>query len=96
MSTQGVNPQITDAVTAVNVKTLGESPAMAMGSLYQTMANVAGIAAGNAVTMQQQSNVVHQAATTMGVTMLYALGGAATGEASEDISDDDKAPAATA
>jgi hypothetical protein len=93
MANNEVNPQVTDAVTSVNVKTLGDSPAMALGSLYQTMSNAAGIAAGNAVTMQQQSNVVHQAATTMGVTMLYALGGAATGEAGEDIGKDTPAPA---
>lgn len=30
-----VNPQITDAVTQANVKTLGETPAQAMGELYQ-------------------------------------------------------------
>lgn len=30
-----VNPQITDAVTQTNVKTLGETPAQAMGELYQ-------------------------------------------------------------
>lgn len=33
-----VNSQITDAVTQTNVKVLAEAPAMAMGSLYQTMA----------------------------------------------------------
>lgn len=33
-----VNSQITDAVTQANVKVLAEAPAMAMGSLYQTMA----------------------------------------------------------
>jgi hypothetical protein len=83
-----VNPQITDAVTASNVKVLGEASAQALGSLYQTQANLTGIAAGNAVTAQQQANLIHQATTTMGVTMLYALGGATTGEASEDISKD--------
>lgn len=30
-----VNPQITDAVTQVNVKTLGEFPWQALGNAYQ-------------------------------------------------------------
>jgi len=82
-----VNPQVTDAVTASNVKVLGDASAQALGTLYQTQANLAGLSAGNAVTTQQQANLIHQATTTMGVTMLYALGGTAAGEASEDISD---------
>ena len=38
-----VNDQITDAVTQVNVKVLGEAPAEALGSLYQSMAHSTGI-----------------------------------------------------
>ncbi|MFB9156471.1 RebB family R body protein, partial [Chromobacterium violaceum] len=34
-----VNNQITDAVTQANVKVLAESPAMAMGSIYQSLAH---------------------------------------------------------
>jgi len=34
-----VNSQITDAVTQTNVKVVAEAPAMAMGSIYQTMAH---------------------------------------------------------
>ena len=33
-----VNSQITDAVAQANVKVLADAPAMAMGSLYQTVA----------------------------------------------------------
>ncbi|MBN0574236.1 RebB family R body protein, partial [Pseudomonas aeruginosa] len=33
-----VNNQITDAVTQSNVKVVGEAPAMALGSIFQTMA----------------------------------------------------------
>jgi len=65
-----VNSQITDAVTQSNVKVLGDAPAQALGSLYQTLAQAAGMAAQNAVTNQQQSNVTAQAATTMGVALL--------------------------
>ncbi|MEN1696009.1 RebB family R body protein, partial [Pseudomonas aeruginosa] len=34
-----VNNQITDAVTQSNVKVIGEAPAMALGSIFQTMAH---------------------------------------------------------
>lgn len=66
-----VNSQITDAVTQTNVKVLAEAPAMAMGSLYQTIANSVAMAAANAVYAQQQANVTYQAATTLGVTKLF-------------------------
>lgn len=67
-----VNSQITDAVTQVNTKVLGEAPAMAMGSLYQTIGNSIAMAAANAVYAQQQANVTYQAASTLGITKLFA------------------------
>ena len=79
-----VNGQITDAVTQANVKVLGDAPAQAMGSLYQAVGQSIGLAAGNAVTAQQQANVIHQAATTLGVTLLYTLGSAAGGNAANN------------
>ena len=51
-----VNDQITDAVTQANVKVLAEAPAMAMGSMFQTMAHSTGILFQNAVSAQQQQN----------------------------------------
>ncbi len=65
-----VNPQVTDAITQTNVKVLAEAPAMAMGSLYQTIGNSVAMAAANAVYAQQQANVTYQAASTMGVKAL--------------------------
>ncbi|VEB41493.1 Killing trait [Chromobacterium violaceum] len=44
-----VNSQITDAVTQSNVKVVGEAPAMAMGSIYQSLAHSTGILFENAV-----------------------------------------------
>ncbi|HEX6858614.1 MAG TPA: RebB family R body protein [Caulobacteraceae bacterium] len=44
-----------------------EAPAMAEGSLYQTVGNAVAMAAANAVDAQQQANVVDQASTTIGV-----------------------------
>lgn len=68
-----VNNQITDAVTQSNVTVLGEAPAMALGSLYQTMAHSLGLMFENAVNAQQQQNILAQAATTQGVMQIYAL-----------------------
>jgi hypothetical protein len=68
-----VNAQITDAITQTNVKVLGEAPAVAMGSLYQTIGNSVAMAAANAVYSQQQANVTYQAASTMGVAKLLSL-----------------------
>lgn len=68
---QTVNSQVVDSVTQANTKVLGEAPAMAMGSLYQTIGNSVAMAAANAVYAQQQANVSYQAATTLGITTLY-------------------------
>ncbi|HGM8154222.1 RebB family R body protein, partial [Pseudomonas aeruginosa] len=51
-----VNNQITDAVTQSNVKVIGEAPAMALGSIFQTMAHSTGILFENSVAAQQQQN----------------------------------------
>lgn len=59
-----VNSQITDSVTQSNVQVLSESPAMAIGSLYQSMASAMGIAMQNSVSQQQNANAVAQAVTT--------------------------------
>ena len=67
------SPKITDTITQTNAKVLGEAPAMAMGSLYQTIGNSVAMAAANAVYAQQQANVTYQAASTMGVAKLLNL-----------------------
>ncbi len=71
-----VNDQITDAVTQSNVKVTGEAPAIALGSLYQSMAHSMGLAFENAVNAQQQAAVLAQAATTQGVVQIYGGRGA--------------------
>ncbi len=80
-----VNPQITDAVTQSNVKVVGEAPAMALGSLYQATAQALSIAAQNAVSHQQNMNVIAQAATTQGVALIYSVDTAAAGAATKEI-----------
>ncbi len=80
-----VNNQITDSVSQVNVKVLGDAPAIAMGNLYQATAQALANAAHNATAAQHQTNIMAQAATTMGVAILYSLNAGATGRATKKI-----------
>ena len=80
-----VNSQITDSVTQVNTKVLGDAPAVAMGNLFQATAQALSNAAHNATTSQQQSNITAQAATTQGVATLFAIDTASTGIATQKI-----------
>jgi hypothetical protein len=57
------------------------TPATALGDLYQSIAAALTIAAQNAVAAQQQANITAQAATVQGVSTLYSLDTASTGEA---------------
>ncbi|WP_409372913.1 RebB family R body protein [Pseudomonas cichorii] len=66
-----VNSQITDAVTQANVKVLGESPPMAMSTLYQSMSQATAILFQNAVSAQQQQNTLSQAAANQGIMQIY-------------------------
>ncbi|MCC8473925.1 RebB family R body protein [Xanthomonas arboricola] len=80
-----VNNQITDSVTQVNTKVLGDAPAIAMGNLYQATAQALANAAHNATNAQQQGYVTAQSATTMGVATLYSIDTATTGVVSKQI-----------
>ena len=50
-----VNEQITDSVTQVNTKVVGETPAMAMGNLMLSTSQALSNAAHNATAAQQQA-----------------------------------------
>lgn len=65
-----VSPQVTDAVTQSNVKVVAESPAMAMGSVYQTAAHSTGLMFENSVNAQSQANILLQSVTTKCVESL--------------------------
>lgn len=91
-----VNPQITDAVTQTNVKVLGDAPAQAMASLYQSVAHSVGIAMENAVNAQQQIATLSQAAATQGISLLYSVDTAATAVAAKGIPTAVTPPAASA
>ncbi len=68
-----VSAQITDAVTQSNVKVLAESPAMAMGTIYQALAHSTGMMFENSVNTQQQQNMLQQSATAQGVIQMYSV-----------------------
>ncbi|MBB5874902.1 RebB family R body protein [Xanthomonas sp. 3498] len=80
-----VNNQITDAVTQSNVKVIGEAPAFAMASIYQSMAHSTGILFENAVSAQQQRNTLAQAAAKQGGMQIYSLDTTAAAGATETI-----------
>lgn len=72
-----VNDQITDSVTQANLEVLGVAPAVAMGNLYQAVAQALANAAHNATAAQQQMYITAQAVTTAGVAQIYAAASAA-------------------
>jgi len=80
-----VNSQITDSVTQANTTVLGTAPATALSNLYQATAQALANAAHNATMSIQQTNITAQAATTMGVTILYSIDTASDAEATKAV-----------
>lgn len=69
-----VNGQITDAVTQTNVNVLGEAPAQAMGSLFQTAAHANGLAMQNAVSNQQNLNQLNAPIIAEAIKLILSAG----------------------
>ena len=84
-----MNSQITDAVTQSNVKVLGDSPAMAMGAIFQSLAHSTGILYENAVSFQQQLAIAAQAATNQGVIQVYSIDSMAGAVATSKVAQSD-------
>jgi hypothetical protein len=80
-----VNDQVTDAVSQSNVQVVGDAPAMAMGSIFQALAQSTGILYQNGVAAQQQQNTLSQAAATQGVMQIYSVDTTAAGAATEKV-----------
>ena len=80
-----VNHQITDSVSQVNTKVLGDSPALSLSNFYMATSQALSNAAHNATTIQFQGAVTSQAAMTQGVATLYAIDTASAGVATENI-----------
>lgn len=84
-----VNEQITDSVTQVNTKVVGETPAMAMGNLLMATSQALGASSHNATAAQQQAQITMQAATVQGVNSLMAIGSSVIGRSAEGIIEKD-------
>ncbi|KJV08791.1 glycerol-3-phosphate dehydrogenase [Elstera litoralis] len=80
-----INSQITDSITQVNTKVLGDAPAVAMGNLFVATSQALSNAAHNATNNAQQSYVTMQASTTQAVSTLLVLDTATTGVATSEI-----------
>ncbi len=76
-----INSQITDSISQVNTKVVGDAPAISLGNLYIVTSQALAIAAHNATNNQQQSYITMQAATTQGVIALLSMGMSVTGGA---------------
>jgi hypothetical protein len=68
-----VNPQVTDAITQMNVKLVGESPAQAMGAALQTLSHATGLAIENATSAQGSMQQVALTATSSICAMIVKL-----------------------
>jgi hypothetical protein len=82
-----VNGAITDSVTQVNTKVLGDTPATAMGNLMMPISQALAVSAQNLSAGQQQANVMYQAATVQGINALMNTGNAVTGAVTGNIID---------
>ncbi|WP_322042435.1 RebB family R body protein [Paraburkholderia sp. J67] len=81
-----VNAQITDAVTQANVNVLAQAPALALGSLFQSLAHSTGILYENTVSAQQQQNTLAQAGANTGVMQIYSVDTMADAASTEKVS----------
>lgn len=80
-----VNDQITDSVTQVNTKVVGETPAMAMGNLLLPTSQALATAALNATSQSQQAQVMMQTATVQGINSLMTIGSSVAGKSADEI-----------
>lgn len=74
-----LNSQITDSVTQTNTEVVALSPAVAMGNFYVATSDALSLAAHNATLAQQQGNIIFEASTLVGVSLLYKVGGKIAG-----------------
>ncbi|MFW7523433.1 RebB family R body protein [Vibrio ostreicida] len=68
-----VNSQITDSVSQVNTKVLGDAPAVATGNFMLATSQALSNAAHNATSSQQNNGVTAQAALVTGVNTMFAM-----------------------
>ncbi|AQQ00809.1 glycerol-3-phosphate dehydrogenase [Pseudoalteromonas aliena] len=80
-----VNSQITDSVSQVNTKVLGDAPAIATGNFMIATSQALSNAAHNATSGQQNNSITAQAALVQGVNTLYSVDTASTAVATSKI-----------
>jgi hypothetical protein len=80
-----INDQITDSVSQVNTKVLGDGPAVAMGNLFVATSQALSNAAHNATSAQQQTGLTSQATMSQGVATLLSIDTASAGAVTEKI-----------
>ena len=80
-----VNDAVTDSITQVNTKVLGDTPAMGMGNLQVSTSHALSNSAHNATLQSQQSQLVQNAATVQGINALLSLGAAIKGRVVDEI-----------
>ncbi len=71
----GVNPQVTDAVTQTNVKTLAEAGAEAIALSTQALAHAVGLAMETASQVQGGMQFANETATAAIVSQIVGFGG---------------------
>jgi hypothetical protein len=85
MSNQPVDAQSTDAVVQSGETMIAEAPAVAMGSIFQAMAQSVSIQVENAVNVEQQQVSQSDMAATQGVTQIYSVDSTATAATVEEL-----------
>lgn len=80
-----VNEQVTDSVTQVNSKVVGETPAMTMGNIILSSGQALSTSALNAASGLNHGSITMQAATIQGINSLVATGTSVLGRVSEEV-----------
>ena len=80
-----VNDAITDSVTQVNTKVVGEVPAMAMGNNFMTHSHSLANAALNTTNHTQQGHAALSTATVQGISQIMSVGSSITGRSAVEI-----------
>ena len=81
-----VNGQVTDSVTQTSLAVLGNGPAIAMGTVYQSMAHSIGLMFQSSVQAQQHAAIASQAATNQGIIQIYSAPTMASAVATNKVS----------
>ncbi|HUC19060.1 MAG TPA: RebB family R body protein [Acetobacteraceae bacterium] len=68
-----MNGQVTDSVAQANTKVLGDAPAFALASDYQSMAHAVGLSMQNAVAAQRKASMIGGTVATQAVSLIFGV-----------------------